>query len=217
MNTIFKFYFQTWIVWGIAAAYASAVLWQYIRERLGTIFRVTWCLVILMALAYPLTMVWVKTGGFKPAQWTLDGANFMQNYSKNDYDAIQWLKTAPRGVLTEAVGGSYTAYARVSTFSGQPAVLGWVFHESQWRGGMKEMGTRQDDIQKLYRTSDWNEAETILKQYQVRYVYIGSYERSSYRPNENKFENHLKVVYRNDEVVIYEVPSETGVNSPVIR
>ncbi len=131
---------------------------------------------------------------------------YFERQSPDEMAAIEWLKTAPVGVVAEAVGGSYTEFARVATLSGKPNVLGWPGHESQWRGGAEEMGTRQSDIERLYRTGDWTEAQNILRQYHVRYVYVGPLERSAYGVNENKFQRYLEPVFQQGQVTIYEVP-----------
>ena len=120
--------------------------------------------------------------------------------------ASRWLQAAPFGVVAEAVGGSYSQYARISTNSGNPTVLGWPGHESQWRGGATEMGSRERDIELLYSTRDWQEAENILGLYAIRYVYIGPLERVAYTVNDRKFEQNLPLVYSESGVRIYEVP-----------
>lgn len=215
MNTIFKFYFQAWMVWAIAAAYATTVLWTAISGWKRYFVRTASILLLLASLAYPIFGLWERTGGFSTQHWTLDGTNYMTLYQPDEMAAITWLGQAQAGIVSEAVGGSYSSFARVSTISGQPAVLGWPGHESQWRGGAAEMGSRETDINRLYRTSDWVEAEGILKQYQIRYIYVGSLERGSYRVSEAKFQAHLSPVYTNNSVVIYEVP-ETLWNSAMI-
>ena len=206
MNTIFKFYFQAWILWGIAAAAGSAILFRALKSWQSRVFQIVWIVIILAGLTYPSVMLWNKTNGFSMREWTLDGNAYIEKYNPGDYAAIVWLQQAPLGVITEAVGGSYTDYARVSTRSGQPTVLGWPGHESQWRGGGEEMGSRYGDIQLLYETRDWIEASRLLESYNVRYVYVGNLERSTYKVNLEKFDQMLYVVYQNGEVTIYEVP-----------
>jgi uncharacterized membrane protein len=146
--------------------------------------------------------------------WTLDGNAYIGQYDPDEQAAMDWLKKAPYGVLAEAVGGSYTSAARMSTQSGLPTVLGWPGHEAQWRGGALEMGSRQDDLSQLYRTRDWNEARTILTRYNVRYIVVGQLEASTYRADDQKslrgmditkFQKNLKVAYQNQGVTIYEV------------
>jgi uncharacterized membrane protein len=214
MNTIFKFYFQAWILWGIAAAAGSAILFRTLAGWRSIVYRVVWVIFLLAGLAYPMIMLANKTNGFSMREWTLDGNAYFEKYFAGDYAAITWLQQAPLGVITEAVGGSYTEYARVSTRSGQPTVLGWPGHESQWRGGGDEMGSRYGDIELLYETRQWDEADRILRMYDVRYVYLGSLERSTYQVNIEKFDQMLNIVYQNGEVTIYAVPGVEGVYLP---
>jgi uncharacterized membrane protein len=204
MNTIFKFYFQTWILWGIAAAFASAILWQELKKVYKWLYSIGWMVLILLALAYPVFGLWTKTNHFNPGAWTLDGTAYIQNYNPDEMEAIHWLQQAAVGVTSEAIGGSYSSFGRISEVSGQPTVLGWPGHESQWRGGAREMGSRQQDVELLYKTNNWNEAEKIINQYNIRYIYVGGLERSTYRVNEAKFQNNLKTVFQKGTVTIYE-------------
>jgi YYY domain-containing protein len=207
MNTIFKFYFEAWVVWGIAAAFGSAVLLFELRKLRGVLFRVVWSLLIFSALLYPLIMVLNKTNNFKPQQWTLDGNAYIALYKPDEAEAIAWLEKQPMGVISEAVGGSYTPDSEwASIQTGYPTVLGWPGHESQWRGGATEMGSRQSDLEALYTTHNWEEAQAILQAYQIRYIYIGSYERSVYQVDEKKFAEVMTPAFQNGSVTIYQVP-----------
>jgi len=210
MNTIFKFYFQAWMLWGIAAAAGSAILFRSLRGWRAVLFQTTWWIVLAASLAYPAIMLWNKTDQFSMADWTLNGNAFIQRYNPDEYDAILWMQKAPLGIVTEAIGGSYSDYARVSTRSGQPTVLGWPGHESQWRGGAEEMGSRYGDIEELYETRNWERAADILQTYGVRYVYVGNLERSTYQVNTGKFDEMLMKAYTNESVTIYQVPMGIG-------
>jgi len=133
--------------------------------------------------------------------------NDLETSAQEDMAGIDWLESAPAGVAIEAVGPQYSEYARVATISGQPNVLGWAGHESQWRGGRKEIGTREEDIETIYNTNNWEDTKQLLDMYSVRYVFIGSLERRTYRVNESKFERYLgEPVFKSGQVSIYEVP-----------
>lgn len=272
INTIFKFYFAAWILWGLAAAYALSEIWRRNWRHLavfavllptapifldlldelsanlleGTtagiatlllgLYAVAWLiwlysvvraalftkprrdiirsgltalvmLPLFLGLFYPFLTLWTKSSHFNPAQGhTLDGANFIEIRNSADFEAIQWIRdNLPLGVISEAVGGSYNPnYARISTHTGFPTVLGWPGHESQWRGGYEEIGSRNSDIATLYQTRNWNDAQMLLDRYDIDYVYIGSVERSTYENlDEQKFEIYMELVYTNDEVRIY--------------
>ncbi len=90
---------------------------------------------------------------------SLDGTAYIGSYAPDDLSAIYWLRQAPDGVIVEAVGGSYSGYARMATYSGLPNVLGWPGHESQWRGGAVEMGSREADIETIYQSSRWEDTK----------------------------------------------------------
>jgi uncharacterized membrane protein len=207
INTVFKFFYQAWLLWGIIAAYGMAVLMQELRGWWALILGVGLVIILSVALVYPLYGVWDVASGFKPANgYSLDGNSYLTRWAPDEVAAVRWLEAAPYGVLVEAVGGSYSEYARVSECSGLPTVLGWVLHEQQWRGGGKEIGTRQEDIQILYSSRDWKETQAILQKYGIRYIYIGQRERSTYRVYEGKFQRYLTPVFQQGDVVIYQNP-----------
>jgi YYY domain-containing protein len=214
MNTIFKFYFQAWIFWGIAASYASVVLLSEIRSGWRWAVSILWLVAVGAGLVYPATMIQAKTnmtdpqtGQLRLENWTLNGTLGFEMGSPDDYAAVQFIKQMPYGVIAEAVGGSYSAYGRIATYSGYPTGLGWPFHQYPWRGGTVELGTREPDLERLYTTPDWAEAQAILAQYKVRYVVVGTPERTAYRVNQAKFDNNLPVVFRSGDLVIYQVSS----------
>ena len=206
MNTIFKFYFQAWILWSVVAAYGSVVLLLELRGGWRAAFQAGWLVLVVLALPYPVFGVLSRTNNFRPMEWSLNGAAYLERYSPDEMAAIAWLQQAPYGVVAEAIGGSYTGYARVSTHSGLPTVLGWPGHESQWRGGMQEIGSREPDIEQLYRARQWTQAIQVIEKYNIRYIFLGALERSTYRPEEPLFQRNLVEVFRSNGVTVYEVP-----------
>ncbi len=209
MNTIFKFYFQAWILWGIAASYCSVILMNRSSGGLGWLVKTGLALLLMCSLIYPAVMLPAKTGLLRgqPVQLTLDGKAYLQRDEPDEWQAFQFLWKMPLGFVVEAVGPQYNPqYARVATHAGQPGLLGWEGHEIQWRGSAREMGSRRVDIETLYQTSDWIRAKEIIQQYGIRYIYIGAVERNTYRVSENKFSANLGLLFANANVRIYEVP-----------
>jgi len=207
MNTVFKFYYATWVLWGIAASWIIASAFQK-SGRFNLLLRIAGVFLLCCGLVYSTLAVWTKTTGFEPpAGRTLDGTAYLAQ-SSSDYEAIGWMKeNLSPGTVVEAVGGSYTQYGRISAHTGFPTVLGWPFHEYQWRGTLDYHGSRETDIQNLYQTRTWEEAKLIIRQYDIRYVYVGQLERQKYQSlNESKFVLNLKLIYNDDAVSIYEVP-----------
>lgn len=269
MNTIFKFYFQAWILWSLSASFGLGDLLVEAKGRWNRLFAlliaaiallglgfsihqreislakafggnfldyfllsipilfIGWFLLnlfrkqkkaalgvicataIFMGLIYPAIELWNKTEGFAPRDgYSLDGKQDFYLYSPDEMLAAAWLQKAPLGVMAEAVsdtGGSYTTYNVISTFSGMPTVLGWVGHESQWRGGYTEIGSRQSDLRELYSTSSWEKTKTVIDMYNIRYIVVGELERQTYMVDESKFEANLVKVFDTNSVDIYEV------------
>jgi YYY domain-containing protein len=216
MNTIFKFYFQSWLLWSIAAAYGSVVLLIKLRRFWNITFTIGFSIMLAMSLVYPTLSLWNKTEGFNPPIWTLDSTAYLRKDAPDEMSAIDWLKTAPFGVIAEAVpegGGSYTQYGRISTLSGLPAVLGWIGHENQWRGGNQIIGSRQGDLERLYCSRDWSETKAILDKYNIRYIFVSQLEQSTYIHGsgncpvglvDGKFQRNLDPVFELGSVKVYE-------------
>jgi uncharacterized membrane protein len=205
MNTVFKFYFAAWILWGLAAAYALCELFREPGKIWGMIKPVV-VLPLVLGLLYPILGIWTKTQGFRPERGLrLDGTAYLARLNPSDYEAMQWIMDElPVGTIVEAVGGSYTYFGRVSTHTGFPTVLGWPGHESQWRGGALEQGSRGEDVRFLYQARSWSEAAPIMERYSIDYVYVGALERRTYTPvYEQKFEAFMDPIYKQGEVAIY--------------
>ncbi|MFN8384406.1 MAG: DUF2298 domain-containing protein [Anaerolineales bacterium] len=207
INTVFKFYYQAWMLWSIAAAFGVGVLLQNLRGVANVFFRVLIGIVIFAGLLYPSFGLMTKTNGFKPLfGFTLNDFDRVKRETPDEAAAIEFLLTVPNGVVAEAIGDGYSGYARISMLTGLQTVLGWPGHEAQWRGTFEPQGSRRNDISKLYITTRWDEAQAIIDQYNIRYIFIGTLERVSMRVNEEKFQLHLMPIFQQGDVVIYEVP-----------
>ena len=207
INTVFKFYYQAWMLWSLAAAFAVSTLLINLRGLKSILFRVLIGIVIFSGLLYPAFGLLTKTNDFKPVDgFTLDDFDRILRDNPEEAAAIEFLRSVPDGVIAEAVGDGYSGYARISTHTGLQTVLGWPGHESQWRGSFVPQGSRREDISKLYATARWEEAQLIIEKYNIRYIYIGILERTSTPVNEEKFKTYLKPVFQKGETVIYEVP-----------
>jgi YYY domain-containing protein len=207
INTIFKFYYQAWQFWAIAAAFGTAVLLRNLRGVWNVAWRVLLGLVLIAGLIYPVLAFLNKTNNFNPPiGYTLDASAHLAIYNPEDAEAIRFLQSAPLGVVAEAIGGSYSYYTRISTHSGQPTVLGWAWHEYQWRGDWNAHGTREIDIMTLYESPKWDDAKAVIEMYNIRYIVVGNLERTTYKVSEIKFQQNLVVIFQAGNTVIYGVP-----------
>ncbi|MCX8035086.1 MAG: DUF2298 domain-containing protein [Candidatus Dojkabacteria bacterium] len=146
-----------------------------------------------------------------PIDHTLDGARFILTHEggkhKDDYEVIKWLNEneKERVVIVESSGGAYTYHGRISAFTGNINILNWPTHQLTWRfkypdgkkswyeirdqhidGGMSVISEYQKDVEKVYKSDDIEEIKSILKKYNVKYIYIGTLEKETYGIDENK-------------------------------
>jgi uncharacterized membrane protein len=98
---------------------------------------------------------------------------FLRNYTMN--------QSARRGIVLEANGMNYSWGDRVSTYTGLPTIVGWPFHELQWRGNLPELEIWNNwlDMDRIYQTTDPAVALELLKKHNVRYVFVGQAENGS--------------------------------------
>jgi YYY domain-containing protein len=206
INTVFKFYFQAWVLLALAAAYGAPRVAGRLRGAGGLVWRAALVLLVLGGLVYPALAIPNKAGDFHGPP-TLDGMAWLESAYPDDYAAIRWLQAnAPDGaVILEAPGKSYSYLSRVSALTGLPTVVGWDFHECQWRGTCDEAARRAQDVEILYNSTDPTQTLTLLDKYAITYVYVGSLERERYNPSGlGKFERLMDPVLRQGEVAIYQ-------------
>ena len=232
MNTLFKFYIQVWVLLGLGTAAALPRVWRAVhawRSRwVRSLWSVAFALLLVASLAFLLlgtpARVSDRFPGERPPLGTLDGMAFMSvgSYTwpdasnvielKYDYEAINWLLENVRGTPVVAEGRiDYYREGgmRVSSFTGLPTLLG--AHQSEQRYGDVQVGPRETLAREFFTTPDIGRAQQIINDMHVSYIYIGKLERTVY-PSEGigKFEQIaeqglLTVVYRNEEVTIYQV------------
>jgi YYY domain-containing protein len=208
MNTIFKFYFQAWVLMALASAFAVYWLNRH-RGRLRSTFLISFWVLFALGMFYPLLGNTSRAGNFahKP---TLDGTAYLRDSQPEDHMAIAWLNEEVEGAPTileapGAGGSSYVYEGRVAALTGLPTLLGWAGHESQWRGSYEVQSAREPDIESIYNTLDPQTALTLLDKYDITYVYVGPLERSKYDPRGlDKFERFMEVAYQQDGVTIYQ-------------
>jgi YYY domain-containing protein len=210
INTIFKFYYQAWVVWSIAASFTIYTLLVEVPPSargvvLKSAFSVLGAAAILLGLPYAVfaipSRMFVLDVSRNPQNTplTLDGAYSVA--SAADHTAItcwQQLVGDRDLIVAEVSGGAYDPQrGRVASLTGVPTILGWDGHERQWRGDTYPLvaGTRDQDIPNLYQDLRWEEAQRILAQYGIDYVFYGTTERNVYgNVGEEKFIDNLDAV-----------------------
>ena len=211
MNTVFKLYYQAWLLLSVAAALAAcqwAAWWATGASRLAAGALGAGFAVLLAASLYytPAAALTKAEQGFEPL--TLNGLAHVEWSTPAEYRAILRLQSeAPRGsAMVEAAAGSYTEFGRVSSSSGVPTILAWPGHQHQWRSDPSLYAGRAQDVERIYTTMDAAEAKALLDEYNVRYIYVGHRERQLYGEGGlPKFEQIADVWFAEGDVIVYEV------------
>ena len=238
MNTVFKVYYQAWVLLAIVSVYglyycssrplpSMTPLATPLRTRLKVPARLSesilraslrygWtgliAVLLVASIYYPIgaALDRVKNSG---GGNSLDGLEFLHPNHSDEYAAIKWLRDeAPHGRIVEAVGDDYSEYARISSSTGLPTLLGWKGHEHQWRGSTRPFDGREEQVAQIYQNNDPDQVVRLLETYDIRYVYAGPRERRKYGEDHvDRFSTFLEPVFRQKNVVIYERPQNSRI------
>jgi len=212
-NTMFKLVFQAFMLLSLASGYIIVRLISQIKEQKNKLLNVYNLFFILalslfiLVMLYPFQAVKSYYGNLQRSNG-LNGIDYLTTLHPGDYDAIQWFNTNVHGqpVILEAQGDSYTDFARISTNTGLPTVLGWTVHEWLWRGTYAIPAPRIEEVKTIYTTADAQKAAALLKKYDVKYVVVGVMEHQQYPTlDEKKFTQLGKVVFQKEDTKIYQL------------
>jgi len=182
-NTMFKLTYQAFCLMSLTIAWLVGWLQLKIKKKheLKLTVKLLLTIFLMAVLVYPYFGYRDFYRRLKNYQG-LDGLTWLKKQAPADYEAIVWLRQNIKGrpVILEAVGESYTTFARVSTFTGLPTVLGWRVHEWLWRGGFDIPGQRTTEVTTIYSFPTGKQAQDLIKEYQIKYIFVGSKEREAY-------------------------------------
>ena len=237
MNTVFKFYYQAWLLLGIAGAigmyYILAVPlrhawvdeWALVLAGLRILWVAVVAVLLIVSAYYPVGAVLERTGWTSPSgTWednTLAGLDYLRQTSPGQYDAIVWLRdSAEPGRIAEAVGDDYDAHGGISATTGRATPLSWEGHERQWRGDdiNPELARRRTDVETIFTSDQSAISRGLLRHYGIRWLVVGARERSAYGNDVSERmvkwaeEGWLMPAFESGEVVIYEVAGQPGDN-----
>jgi uncharacterized membrane protein len=230
MNTLFKFFIQVWVIFGLAAGVIFPLVWhQSMRWSLtkAMIWRSLAMLLLVAGLVYPVlgarTRIDDRFPGAanRPPLGTLDGLAYMTVgvfewpagnpiELQYDYEAIRWLQENVAGtpIVAEAKVGYYREGGmRVAAYTGLPSILGGL-HQNEQRYPW-QIGDRDFVVNELWTTIDSERTLQLIDQLGISYIYLGQVERATYGPFVgDKFEQlqargDLEQVYENEQTKIY--------------
>ncbi len=171
MNTVFKVYYQIWILGGILTAVGFA---GYICEKAGSKilrFLALFC-ILLPGLTY--------AGKLTREAWTSPyrNLNAWSRMSSSDQSALyianKLIQSGDR--IAEAPGASYDpSSSKFGTWTAGNSLIGWTGHEQQWRPG-----TLHPDLSPLYEARSKAELQQVIRGLDLDWVVCGQRERERF-------------------------------------
>jgi hypothetical protein len=119
-------------------------------------------------------------------------------FSTKDQKAAEWI--VDNTLSSETILTSTSHLNLVNSLAGRPVLVGypgWL-----WSHGIKYR-EREDDVHKIYRGVAG--AKDLIKKYAIRYVFVGSNERSIANFNEQFFTENYPIVFQEGDIKIYKI------------
>jgi YYY domain-containing protein len=203
MNTVFKFYLNAWVLYGVVGSVGLWHLWATgaLRWRITkTPWFVLLALLVLSSAVYPVlgTRARIADRFDNSIGLTLDGTAFQQSTVYHDpgpgnrgqednakyplapdAEALDFIRQNVPGtaVFLEGATDQYRWTPRVALYTGNPVVVGWEWHQIQQRGAggaePARVRARIADVRLMYRTTSVAQFAELLDEYAVEFVYLG--------------------------------------------
>lgn len=234
INTIFKFYYQAWILLGVASSYAVYVMLfePQADRKLSFLPRLTYGTVLgfVLLACVPFLGFGMYTRAILEQQrhvipieqqsaLSLDGRG--DGISQDYFSAVQCLGNLIQDdnvVVAEASRDTYNSpYGRLGAYYGLPTVINWENHQRQWRGDTYGdiAETRRPNIDQLYSDLRWDIVVPIIEEYEIDYIMYGATERNQHGvAGEDKFIENLSSVCEFGQVRVYVVNPSIAMNNP---
>jgi YYY domain-containing protein len=238
LNTVFKLTYQAWMLLSLAGAVAFVVALRNAGKRRAATPWLAVPVAVLVGggLVYAATALPNRTEGFRN-DTAVDGLAFLARSSCNEYPLTNWVEenTQPDDLIIEGSGRrwtdvagqpptmvdanvDYTDAGRIAGRTGRQTLIGWYFHEIQWRGDTQSVRTsllnRQADVDAIYTQSEPARVLKTLQDSGAKYVVVGCLEHDRYPANTMaNFATFLDVAYDKDGLRVYRVPAPRIVNT----
>jgi len=170
MNTVFKFYYQIWVLWALAAAAGWCAL--PLRYRLLRPLRILTLAIPLLGLAYATRL---SLGASNDPTRSLHAWSTFPAAQQHLLTIADRL-IQPDDRIAEAPGTSYDpATSLLGTWTAGNTLLGWTGHQRQWRSQV-----RHPDLAALYQAPSEARLTHALRQLELDWVLLGPNEHVLY-------------------------------------
>ena len=164
MNTIFKSYFQVWILVSLFAPMLMAKL-NLLQNSKNKIFKVILISIFTISIVQFGSNIYYSTDKFIFKK-TLDSSEFIEDYHEGALNVVDWISTntEKEDIIFYEVGNDYEITSFFSSFTGRSSPIGWPGHQKQWGRDPVEINSRVNDLR------DYGDNLEILNKYNVNYL-----------------------------------------------
>ena len=189
MNTVFKSYFQVWILVSLFAPMLMAKLnlFQNSKNKSITVFFIA---IFTISFVQFSSNIYYSTDKFIFKK-TLNSSEFIEDYHEGALNVVDWISTNTKkeDIIFYEVGNDYEISSFFSSLTGRSTPIGWPGHQKQWGRDPDEINSRVNDLR------DYGDNLEILNKYNVNYLIT---KNTFLIKNKN-----LKQVYTNTNFSIY--------------
>jgi len=229
MNTVFKFYLQSWIMFALSAGVCFGWVIKSLRywhPRLTFFWQLILFLLVTSTFLFTTlgTTDKIRDRMNSDAATGLDGMAYMASATYydmgvemdlgEDYHAIRWMQDNVEGspVILEGQAYEYRWGNRFTIYTGLPGVIGWNWHQRQQRAILRNnvVQERVDAVNAFYTTESLDVMLNFIEKHDIAYIVVGQLEHAFYPGGElDKFERYdgelWNEVFRYGSTVIYKV------------
>ena len=203
MNTVFKTWLQAAVLLDLVCGYAVLRMFADTKKLPPRIFSAAAAVLFLLSCGYFSFGIVSHYGDItdRDRYAGLDAEHVLDTEMPEDAGAVRWLEEKAKGQphILEAWGRESTTCGRVSSLTGLPAVLGMYNHEWQFTMDRQDVERRARDVDAMYTSDDEELVRHLLRQYEIRYVFVGREELQKYEVNHAMLQKLGNVVYRDEE------------------
>lgn len=231
MNTVFKYFFQGWLLASLVCAILIPYSWREIRSRRSqsTFIAAAFFLSVLLVLSLGFAFLGVparlgqRFPSGQPGWGTLDGLDFMNTATyvepggktidlSFDREAIGWLNDNLRANATILESAQVDYYrsggTRVASLTGLTGLYGMHQREQRPNAITAE---RELLIRKLWETPDKDQILYMLRRNEIELIYVGQLEKAEHETGADLFlelaaAGLLKVLFENKNTKVLALP-----------
>ena len=171
MNTVFKSYYQVWILFSLLTPLVLVKIWINGNKTQH------WIMLILLPTTLILSGVQnystlVDTTNNFGKKFELNSNAYLDQIYPGSSDVIIWVNenTHLSDIIFTGIGRDYENTSFLSVLTGRQTPLGWLGHERQWRAGSKEIEIRRKDLEKIQISQALEDIQLIIEKYDIAYI-----------------------------------------------